>query len=531
MIVGAVRTTLGTPATHDAVASRIPSTGDPAGLYAANVQIAELNALNAALAVMAWKRMAGFYAIQGPPGTGKSQTIANIVASAVADGKTVLFVAEKMAALEVVKRRLDATGVGDACLELHSNKANKKALLEELRRTWELGAPRHQDSGSLHARLTAARDRLNDHARRMHAPHGASGLTPFQVIGQLSRLRLDGEKPNDIVLTGPDTWSADDFAEQHDVIRDLAERIDVIGRPADHAWRGVGLSSILPTDVERLENRIAALLARLSSFDEARASLASTLETSPPTSFAELPPLTTLAERVAGAPDLDAGALAGAVWTDRMDDFERLIATGQRHCFLRGLLADVVAEAGWTADLAETIAALAILPSGFSPDDFRDVETLAGLLPRLQAEAEALARAMTRDAPNTIEGARRVAAVAERVAEAPEGDAAAFASEAWISGLERASDLVEVVATHEAASATVEGRLTVATWDTAEAGTHSSRRSGSARKKPVAFNAPTSISTATIATAPITATMTGPPQNAALDLAGTRRVASATTAA
>ncbi len=61
-IVGAVRTTLGTPDTHDAVASRIPSTGDPGGLYAANVQIAELNALNAALAVIAWKRMAGFYA-------------------------------------------------------------------------------------------------------------------------------------------------------------------------------------------------------------------------------------------------------------------------------------------------------------------------------------------------------------------------------------------------------------------------------------------------------------------------------------
>ncbi len=403
--------------------------------------------------------------IQGPPGTGKSQTIANIVASAVADGKTVLFVAEKMAALEVVKRRLDATGVGDACLELHSNKANKKALLEELRRTWELGAPRHQDPGSLHARLTAARDRLNDHARRMHTPHGASGLTPFQVVGQLSRLRLDGEKPNDIVLTGPETWSADDFAERHDVIRDLAERIDVIGRPADHAWRGVGLSSIIPTDVERLEDRIAALLSRISSFEEARASLAATLETSPPNTFADLPPLTTLAKRVAPAPDLDAAALADAVWTDRTDDLERLIATGQRHSFLHNRLVDVVAEAGWTVDLSETIAALAILPSGFSPDDFLDVETLADLLPRLQAEGEALARTMTRDVPTTLEGARRMAAVAERVAETPEGDAAAFASDVWIAGLERAFDLVDAVETHEAASATIEGRLTGAAWD------------------------------------------------------------------
>jgi very-short-patch-repair endonuclease len=403
--------------------------------------------------------------IQGPPGTGKSQTIANIIASAVADGKTVLFVAEKMAALEVVKRRLDATGVGDACLELHSNKANKKALLEELRRTWELGAPRHQDPGSLHARLTAARDRLNDHARRMHAPHGASGLTPFQVVGQLSRLRLDGEKPNDIVLALPETWSADDFAERHDVIRDLAERIDVIGRPAEHAWRGVGLSSILPTDVERLGDRVGSLLGRLSSFGEAQALLASTLETSPAQSLTDLPPLLTLAGRVAGAPDLDAAALASSSWGDRVDDLERLIVTGQRHAFLQSQLAGLVAEAGWATDLTEAIAALAPLPSSFSPDDFRDVGSLAGLLPRLQAEAEALARAMTRDTPTTLEGARRMYAVAERVAAAPEGDAEAFASEVWNAGVERASDLVEAVAAYEAATAQVAGRLTEAAWN------------------------------------------------------------------
>ena len=58
-------------------------------------------------------------AVQGPPGTGKSQTITNIIASALSSGKSVLFLAEKMAALEVVKRRLDLAGLGDGCLELH----------------------------------------------------------------------------------------------------------------------------------------------------------------------------------------------------------------------------------------------------------------------------------------------------------------------------------------------------------------------------------------------------------------------------
>src|SRR5690606_11093754 len=77
--------------------------------------------------------------IQGPPGTGKSQTIVNLIAAAERDRKTVLFVAEKMAALEVVKRRLDEIGLGDMCVELHSHKARKRAILDELQRTLSLG--------------------------------------------------------------------------------------------------------------------------------------------------------------------------------------------------------------------------------------------------------------------------------------------------------------------------------------------------------------------------------------------------------
>src|SRR5690606_11400127 len=91
--------------------------------------------------------------IQGPPGTGKSQTIANVIATAVADGKTVLFVAEKMAALEVVKRRLANVGLGPVCLELHSNKANKKTVLEELDRTLRVSAPEKLDVQAVNGKL------------------------------------------------------------------------------------------------------------------------------------------------------------------------------------------------------------------------------------------------------------------------------------------------------------------------------------------------------------------------------------------
>ena len=74
------------------------------------------------------------FVLIGPPGTGKSQTIANLIADQIAHGKKVLFVSEKMAALEVVYKRLCAVGLGEFCLELHSHKANKREVIKELAR-------------------------------------------------------------------------------------------------------------------------------------------------------------------------------------------------------------------------------------------------------------------------------------------------------------------------------------------------------------------------------------------------------------
>ena len=99
--------------------------------------------------------------IDGPPGTGKSQTIANIIAECLAAGKTVLFVSEKTAALDVVKRRLDECGLGDFCLELHSHKANKREVVAELGRCLDLGAGGAPDVTAELRQLADDRGRLN----------------------------------------------------------------------------------------------------------------------------------------------------------------------------------------------------------------------------------------------------------------------------------------------------------------------------------------------------------------------------------
>jgi very-short-patch-repair endonuclease len=112
--------------------------------------------------------------IKGPPGTGKSQTIANIIAATLAKGKSVLFVAEKAAALDVVKKRLDEAGLGDFCFELHSTKAKKIEVLNNLERRMNL-APSTQTFviDSALSELRSLRQRLSRHAETINLPFGA----------------------------------------------------------------------------------------------------------------------------------------------------------------------------------------------------------------------------------------------------------------------------------------------------------------------------------------------------------------------
>ena len=122
--------------------------------------------------------------VRGPPGTGKSQTITNIIAEAIGNGRTVLFVAEKMAALSVVKRNLDRVGLGDACLELHSNKTKRKTVLRELARTMESARQAQPPEAIDVSLLREQRDQLNRYARDLHAPIGDDAGHPVPGAGR-----------------------------------------------------------------------------------------------------------------------------------------------------------------------------------------------------------------------------------------------------------------------------------------------------------------------------------------------------------
>jgi hypothetical protein len=403
--------------------------------------------------------------IQGPPGTGKSQTIANVIGAAVADGKTVLFVAEKMAALEVVKRRLDRTGVGDVCLELHSNKANKRAVLAELSRTWELGSPKGIETGPLNARLIEARDALNDHADRLHRPLGPAGYTPYQVIGHLTRLRQAGQQPNSIKLEDPAEWSREDLHGRSTILAELVERVKDIGVPAAHPWRGVGLTSALPSDVDRLVMRIEAAIGGLDALVEDHRDIAERLERPAPESLDDIGPLAALGERLAGAPDLTPDALGAELWPSQAEDVEALIAQGERLAMLRKNLADTFRPEAWDADLAGLQETMALLSADTPLSAFEAAGLLDTEAPRLAEEGQRLAGLLGRgDPPMDLRGLEEMCRVAERVATAPDADPEAFAANLWDSGVERAADLAAAVAALEEARAEISNALSDAAW-------------------------------------------------------------------
>ncbi|EAW31102.1 hypothetical protein GP2143_03238 [marine gamma proteobacterium HTCC2143] len=109
------------------------------------------------------------FVLEGPPGTGKSETIANIICHNIALGRKVLFVAEKMAALHVVYRRMQKVGLDHLCLELHSNKSNKKAVLEQLRAATDRRDEAQSDGWVESVRgLKEKRDRLNSFVQALH---------------------------------------------------------------------------------------------------------------------------------------------------------------------------------------------------------------------------------------------------------------------------------------------------------------------------------------------------------------------------
>ena len=223
--------------------------------------------------------------IVGPPGTGKSQTITNLIAAAISEGKKVLFVAEKLAALEVVKSRLARAGLGHFVLELHSTKSNKKEFLAHLAARDAMSASPVAELNDALRQMERRHTELRAYADAMKSVlSNAMGLTVHEVLWRAERRRLTLGKNAALVqeldyfsATGMDATAFEDAMSRLEQLGKHFSRIGSFG-PAHPLW-GFHPTALKPEDDYMIQQLLNDHAAKCEAFDHALAELQALIAT------------------------------------------------------------------------------------------------------------------------------------------------------------------------------------------------------------------------------------------------------------
>ena len=226
-------------------------------------------------AILLSKRGVSFV-MQGPPGTGKSQTITNIIAEALADGKKILFVSEKAAALQVVLKRLTEVGLSDFCLSLHDYKANKKVIIDNIGANLSLESKRLSRTAMADlTELLHSREALNEYAKALHSPIMPFDGSIYAAYGRITQ--LESAPTVDFSIDNPLSVSKETFSDMLYNVEMFERALHAMGEPLhENPWykttatssgqafkmqitgKTKNLSSVLPT----MEKTVAELNAQ-----------------------------------------------------------------------------------------------------------------------------------------------------------------------------------------------------------------------------------------------------------------------------
>jgi very-short-patch-repair endonuclease len=212
--------------------------------------------------------------IEGPPGTGKSQTITNLIAAALAKGKTVLFVAEKMAAVEVVRDRIEAVGLREFCLEIHSTNKPKSQIYKEIKARCELeSVTKSANPNDIEHEYIKNRQQLTDYVNLLNQPFGEMGdenkiHTIQEILWRAKSLQQEFKSaniPDNLLnlsnIANPLSLTRFDFDEHRTLLRKFI-RVQTELNQADQdisIWEGIRALDIDPIEQDQLVRSFAEL--------------------------------------------------------------------------------------------------------------------------------------------------------------------------------------------------------------------------------------------------------------------------------
>ena len=192
-----------------------------------------------------WALNGESFRLEGPPGTGKSQTITNLLASCIAHNKKVLFVAEKETALNAVKDRLEATGLGKYTLNLHakgdSDTKLRKTISESLTTALNQKVdPEDQRWDDLKFRIENEEEILNKYRESLHE-FSENGLSAWSAHEEILLIG-DGETldiPGHFVTSFATSWP-----QLREIGAQVENSIELVGDPRLHPWKFVASGNI-----------------------------------------------------------------------------------------------------------------------------------------------------------------------------------------------------------------------------------------------------------------------------------------------
>jgi len=289
--------------------------------------------------------------IEGPPGTGKSQTITNLIAEAVAEGKKVLFVSEKKAALEVVWRNLERAKLHEICLELHSNKTHKKTFYTKLKETIDLGIPRtHHAETQLH-KLEAIRAKLNAYCEAIHQVIPEREISPIEAMGRLVALGQEQEGLRKPDFSTMRIWRYTEFKNRIDLVTRIQVKVKQIGVPSKNPFFDSAINLLLPEDKLIFTGQIKEAKRKIIALQESAWALASFFEFSVPLDFVEAQKIWYAADKAVTLPALEGVSVSLETWAKNRNNLEATVESGKRFLHIRKLHEHKLKPEAWNAEV------------------------------------------------------------------------------------------------------------------------------------------------------------------------------------
>ncbi len=274
------------------------------------------------------------FILHGPPGTGKSQTITNLIANALYKGKRVLFVAEKMAALSVVQRRLEAIGLAPFCLELHSNKTKKGMILSQLKETTEIVKTTSPENFKEEAdRIFVLRTEMNTYIEALHKVY-PFGISLYDAIVKYQQ--IDAEPLFHISEVLLSELDKNRLQQWNETLEQLISTANACGHPYKHPLTGITIGQYSSTIRDDASKSIQSLISLISDIQKQLDQL--------PDLFAEFEvyrdkkntrTVTNIIDKLLNIPELTSALLISPQLNETLDEYKDVCEHGKNRDHLR----------------------------------------------------------------------------------------------------------------------------------------------------------------------------------------------------